>query len=104
MTNKIFMRITPYIHFTKKKQNIAATALYQMLKVNAAPIDNRNKDKDTLCFPDLFNEGKYGQFYHREKKITSAEFIKSRLTSKDSRFRLNLQYLFYLLNDAKKDS
>lgn len=71
-----------------------------MLKVNAAPIDNRNKDIDTLCFPDLFNEGKYGQFYSREKKITSAEFIKSRLTSKDSRFRLNQQYLFYLLNNA----
>lgn len=71
-----------------------------MLKVNAAPIDNRNKDLDTLCFPDLFNEGKYGQFYDRETKITSAEFIKSRSTSKDSRFRLKQQYLFYLLNDA----
>lgn len=60
------------------KQNSTACALYQMLKVNAAPIDNRNKDIDTLSFPDLFNESKYGQFYDREKKITNAEFIKSR--------------------------
>jgi len=40
-----------------------------MLKVNAAPIDNRNKDIDTLCFPDLFNKNKYGQFYGPEKKL-----------------------------------
>jgi len=31
----------------EKKQNSTACALYQMLKVNAAPIDNRNKDIDT---------------------------------------------------------
>lgn len=71
-----------------------------MLKVNAAPIDSHSKDIDAFYFPDLLNEGKYGQFYDREKKITSAEFIKSRLTLKDSRFRFNQQYLFYLLNYA----
>lgn len=66
----------------EKKQNGTASTLYQMLKVNAAPIDNCNKDLDPLCFSYLFNEGKFGQFYDRETKITGAEFIKSRLTSK----------------------
>lgn len=53
----------------EKEQNSTASALYQMLKVNAASIDSHNKDIDALCFPVLLNEGKYGQFYVREKKL-----------------------------------
>ncbi|KAI5701995.1 hypothetical protein M8J75_015542 [Diaphorina citri] len=71
-----------------------------MLKVNAAPFDSRDSSIDVKCFPDLFVEGKFGQFHPRSVKLTSSEFIKCVLTSKHSRFRLNQQYLFFLLNDA----
>ncbi|KAI5733727.1 hypothetical protein M8J76_015236 [Diaphorina citri] len=84
----------------EKKKNAPVTALYQMLKVNAAPIDSRERQIDVLCFPDLFVEGRFGQFHNRFVKLTSAEFIKTVLTSADARFRLNQQYLFYLLHDA----
>lgn len=83
-----------------KRQTGSVSALYQMLKINAAPLDNRDTDIDVKCFPDLFVEGKCGQFCSRPVKLTSAEFIKCILISKDPRFRLNQQYLFYLLNDA----
>lgn len=84
----------------EKRQNAPITALYQMLKVNAAPFDSRDSSIDVKCFPDLFVEGKFGQFHPRSVKLTSSEFIKCVLTSKHSRFRLNQQYLFFLLNDA----
>ncbi|XP_054266849.1 uncharacterized protein LOC128989020 [Macrosteles quadrilineatus] len=71
-----------------------------MLKVNEPPISHENKEIDVLCFPDLYPEGKFGQFHSRETKLSSAEFIKCRLLSKHSQFRLNQQYLFYLLHDA----
>ncbi|KAI5726766.1 hypothetical protein M8J76_008082 [Diaphorina citri] len=84
----------------EKRTNASTTALYQMLKVNAAPLDSRDNNIDVKCFPDLFVEGQFGQFHPRSVKLTSADFIKSLLSSKDPRFRLNQQSLFYLLNDA----
>lgn len=71
-----------------------------MLKVNSIPVDNRDMALDVKCFPHLYVERKYGQFDLRKQKLTSSEFIKSRLKSKYSQFRLDHQYLFYLLNDA----
>ncbi|KAF8792848.1 hypothetical protein HNY73_004397 [Argiope bruennichi] len=84
----------------ERRRNAPISELYQMLKVNAAPIDSRDKDLDVKCFPDLYVEGKYGQFYARQQKLTSSEYIKARLMSKHSQFRLNQQYLFFLLNDV----
>ncbi|XP_044742220.1 uncharacterized protein LOC123303484 [Chrysoperla carnea] len=94
-----------YEHYTiyplhERRKNSSITALYQMLKVNASTLDHCDKEIDVKCFPDLYYEGKFGQFHPREKKITSAEFIKSRLMSCHSQFRHNYQYIFYLLNDA----
>ena len=37
------------------------------------------------------------EFHPREKKISHSEYIKSRLLNKDSRFRKNAKYVFYLL-------
>ncbi|CAK1584070.1 unnamed protein product [Parnassius mnemosyne] len=96
---------TDYEHYTiyplnERRQNAPASELYQMLKVNTAPIDARDKDLDVKCFPHLYVEGKYGQFHNRQQKVTSSEFIKARLMSKHPQFRLNQQYLFFLLNDA----
>lgn len=83
----------------ERRNNAPVSALYQMLKVNAPPLDSRDLEIDVKCFPDLFVTGTYGQFHNRKVKLTSAEFIKTILTSKHSRFRLNQQYLFFLLND-----
>ena len=43
------------------RQNERATALYQLLKVNEAPLDNRTKHLDMMCFPDLYPYGMGGQ-------------------------------------------
>lgn len=63
-------------------------------------INNRDKFLDVKCFPDLYPEGKFGQFQTRQQKVMSSDFTKTRLTSKYSQFRLNIQYLFFLLNDT----
>ncbi|XP_070528970.1 uncharacterized protein [Cardiocondyla obscurior] len=85
----------------KKKENKTATALYQMLKIQDVPLDNREKNLDLMCFPDLYPFGKNGQYDEkRPNKLQEHEFIKCRLTSKHPQFRLNQQYLFYLLNRA----
>ncbi|XP_070517913.1 uncharacterized protein [Cardiocondyla obscurior] len=85
----------------EKKENKTATALYQMLKIQDVPLDNREKNLDLMCFPDLYPFGKNGQYdEERPNKLQEHEFIKCRLMSKHPQFRLNQQYLFYLLNRA----
>jgi len=71
-----------------------------MLKVQDMPLDNREKNLDLMCFPDLYPFGMYGQHETRQVKLHDYEFIKCRLISKHPQYRLNRQYLFYLLNDA----
>ena len=44
-----------------------------------------------------FPTGKFGEFHPRKEKISPSEYIKSRLLNKDSRFRKDAQYVFYLL-------
>ena len=82
------------------RQNERATALYQMLKVNEAPLDTRTKHLDMLCFPDLYSHGVGGLTCDREIRIQPSEYVKCILMSRDSRFRLNQQFLFYLLHQA----
>jgi len=48
------------------RQNERATALYQLLKVNEAPLDSRTKHSDMLCFPYLYPHGIGGQTCDRE--------------------------------------
>ena len=60
-------------------------------------MDSRQLHLDLICFPVLFPNGKFGEHYAREVKITSSDYIKSRLLNKDSRFRKDPQYVFYLL-------
>ena len=79
------------------RQNERATALYQLLKVNEAPLDNCTKHLDMLCFPDLYPYGIGGQACQREVYIRPADYVK---ISRDSRFRLNQQFIFYLLHQA----
>lgn len=84
----------------ENRQNVQVSALYQMARVEAASIDNRDKDLDLKCFPHLFPEGKFGQWHERNVKLGSSEFIKTKLMSKHSQFRLDQQYLFFLLHDT----
>ncbi|XP_067215692.1 uncharacterized protein [Linepithema humile] len=69
-----------------------------MLKIQDIPMDNREKCLDLLCFPDLYPYGINGEHADREVKLHDHEFIKCRLMSKHPQYRLNQQYLFYLLN------
>ena len=70
---------------------------YKLLSVREDPIDNRQQYLDVMCFPTLYPTGKFGKYHSREVKLTHSEFDKSRLLNKDSRFRKDPQYVFYLL-------
>ena len=65
--------------------------------MSEAPISNRQQYLDVMCFPVLFPTGKFGEFHPRKEKLSHSEYIKSRLLNKDSRFRKEAQYVFYLL-------
>ena len=70
---------------------------YKLLSVREDPIDNRQQHLDVMCFPKLYPTGKFGKYHPRDVKISHSEFDKSRLLNKDSRFRKDPQYVFYLL-------
>ena len=70
---------------------------YKLLRVTEDPIDNRQQHLDVMCFPVLFPTGRFGKFHPRREKLSHCEYIKSRLLNKDSRFRKDAQYVFYLL-------
>ncbi|KAL6421584.1 hypothetical protein ACFW04_014313 [Cataglyphis niger] len=63
------------------------------------PLDNREKYLDLMCFPDLYPFGINGQ-HETKVKLFDHKFIKCRLIFKHPQYRLNQQYLFYLLNNA----
>ena len=67
------------------------------MNVQEEPIDSRPKYLDVMCFPTLFPDGNFGKYHDRQKKISHSEYIKSRLLNKDSRFRKDPRYVFYLL-------
>ena len=70
---------------------------YKLVSVREEPIDNRLQHLDIMCFPVLFPTGEFGQFHPHEHKLSHSEYIKSRVLNKDSRFRKDAQYVFYLL-------
>ena len=60
----------------------------------------RCKQLDVLCFPDLFPRGSGGQHESREVSLGPADYIKALLQSRDPRFRINIQFLFFHLYQA----
>ena len=70
---------------------------YRLMSITEDPISNKQQHLDVMCFPVLFPTGKFGEFHPREEKISPSEYVKSRLLNKDSRFRKDAQYVFYLL-------
>ena len=84
--------------YTSRNQLSTTTDVEQYKLVSVRePIDNRLQHLDIMCFPVLFPTGEFGQFHPREHKLSHSEYIKSRLLNKDSRFRKDAQYVFYLL-------
>ena len=55
-------------------------------------------DLDTMCFPELYPDGKYGENYEREIEVKKSDFARSKLLNKDHKFRQSIPYLFYLHN------
>ena len=70
---------------------------YKVLNVTEDPINSKQQHLDVMCFPVLFPTGQFGKFHPRKEKLSHSEYIKSRLLNKDSRFRKDAQYVFYLL-------
>ena len=77
---------------------------YKLLSVREDPIDNRQQHLDVMCFPKLYPTGKSGRYHPRDVKISHSEFDKSRLLNKDSCYRKDPQYMFYLLWQKKCES
>ena len=67
------------------------------MNVKEDPIDNRQQHLNAMCFPVQFPDGRFGKYHPREVKISYSEYDKQRLLNKDSRFRKDPQYVFYLL-------
>ena len=70
---------------------------YKLLSVKEDALDKRQKFLDVMCFPNLFPSGTFGQFHPRQVKLTASEYAKSRLLNKNSRFRKEAPYVFFLL-------
>ena len=99
------------IFFAQSKKNEDSSTLFQMLKVYDQALQSKTKNLDVKCFPCLFPYGKYGMDDEKRKlneknkyaKLNDSDFIKSRLLSKHSIFRSDIQYLFFLLqNDTMR--
>ena len=70
---------------------------YKVLSIREDPLDNREKYLDVMCFPVLFPTGRFGEHHPRQVRLSHSEHVKSRLLNKDSRYRKDPQYVFYLL-------
>ena len=81
----------------QNQSSLPDTDHYKLVKVEETALSNKLKHLDVLCFPTLFPSGKFGECYPRKVPISPSEFVKSRLLNKDSRFRKDPQYVFYLL-------
>ena len=53
-----------------------------------------------MCFPDLFPFGVGGMHHPREVPLPPSDYVKAIIQSRDPRFRLNQQYLFFLFHQA----
>ena len=81
--------------------NKKATDLYQLLKINDAPLDARCKQLEEMCFPSIFTHGVYGMQFSRKVPLGPSEYVKAMiLQSRDYRFRLNQQFIFFHFHQA----
>ena len=50
-----------------------------------------------MYFPVLLPDGNFGKYHPHEVKVSDNEYAKSHLLNKDSHFRKDPQYVFFLL-------
>ena len=81
----------------QRQSNKPDTDQYKLMDIQEDAISNKFKYLDVLCFPTLFPTGRFGESHPRDNTISVSEFEKSNLLNKDSRFRKDDQYAFYLL-------
>lgn len=81
----------------ENRTNESASTLYQMLRIENSPLNERSKNLDVLCFPDLYPYGTNGLYEDGETPIQFTEFIKAKLMSRHPQFRRQMQYIFHLL-------
>ena len=74
---------------------------FKLVNVREKLIDNRLKFLDVMCFPVLFPNGQFGKYHDREVSLSHSEYVKSRLYNRDTRFRKDSQYVFYLLHEKE---
>ena len=81
----------------QKQSNLSDTEHYKLMNIKEDALSNKLQHLDVLCFPTLFPSGRFGESHDRSTPISLSEYAKSRLLNKDSRFRKDSQYVFYLL-------
>jgi len=81
----------------QKQSTMADTEHYKLIDVKENAMSNKLKQMDVLCFPTLFPSGRFGEAHKRSVPISPSEYAKSRLLNRDSRFRKDYQYVFFLL-------
>ena len=81
----------------QKEPNVPDIDQYKLSNVKEDALSNKLQHLDVMCFPTLFPSGRFGEGHQREVKLSSSEYMKSRLLHKDGRFRKDDQYVFYLL-------
>ena len=81
----------------QKQSSLTDTEYYKLMNVKEDSLSDKLKHLDVLCFPTLFPSGKFGESHDLSVPISPSEIAKSCLLNKDSRFRKDSQYVFYLL-------
>ena len=69
----------------------------ELTDVKDTAMSNKFKYLDVLFFPTMFPSGRFGKSHPHEVPISPSEYAKSHILNKDSRFRKDSQYIFYLL-------
>ena len=69
---------------------------YQINKITGDSINAYDNDLDLKAFPELYPTAENGMRAARDISLSPSDFIKSRLLNINSKFRLNINYLFHL--------
>ena len=80
-----------------KLSTVSDLEQYRLMSITEDPISNRQQHLDMMGFPVLFPTGKFGEFHPCKERISTSEYVKSRLLNHDPGFCKDPQYVFYLL-------
>ena len=87
------------IDLDKNNINAPDIAKYSCKRVCTAPLTNRDKDLDHLCFHQLFPYGRGGMYDDRPQKVQPAMYARWILRQYNPVARRNAQYIFSLLHN-----